>query len=125
MRVLGETKLPNQGIESAAHMTSVTSEVINGDAFDLIHKYANQSVDLLITSPPYWGLRTYDLDHNWQIDSEWRSISDKESIPSYQWYRQHGGLLGLEPYPDWYIAHLVEFFELARPVLKETGSLWI
>ncbi|HYR90802.1 MAG TPA: site-specific DNA-methyltransferase [Terriglobia bacterium] len=112
-------------MSSKTECAAVTARVLQGDAFELIRNLPSDSVDLLITSPPYWGLRTYDLDHNWQIDSEWRSISDKESIPSYQWYRQHGGLLGLEPYPDWYIAHLVEFFELARPVLKETGSLWI
>jgi site-specific DNA-methyltransferase (adenine-specific) len=26
----------------------------------------------------------------------------------YAWYRINGGILGLEPYPEWYVAHLAE-----------------
>lgn len=97
-----------------------------GDAFDLISKLPKSSVDLLITSPPYWGLRTYSGDHNWDILKQWHRESDgSEAPPSYEWYRGRGGVLGLEPVPDWYVAHLAEFFDRARSVIKPSGSVWV
>ena len=125
MRVLGETKPSTDAVETAPAQSGLTGEVLNGDAFDLIRKCAAESVDLLITSPPYWGLRTYDLEHNWSIEEDWKRSSESSAPPPYDWYRAHGGVLGLEPSPDWYITHLVEFFRLARRVLRKTGSLWI
>jgi DNA modification methylase len=31
----------------------------------------------------------------------------------------------LEPLPEWYVAHLTEIFERARPALKPGGSVWV
>ena len=45
--------------------------------------------------------------------------------PGYDWYRKNGGVLGLEPYPDWFIAHLVEIFTRLKPALKLDGNLWV
>jgi len=97
-----------------------------GDAFDLLPKLEPESVDLILTSPPYWGLRDYDLEHNWDVLDEWKAEGhDQEEAPRYEWYRAHGGLLGLEPLPEWYVSHLVEMFELAKPALRLSGSLWL
>src|SRR5688572_8055158 len=87
--------------------------VLPGDAFDLLPTLKSESVDLVITSPPYWGHRTYLGSHNWDILAEWKAAKnyDPNSVPSYDWYRKHGGLLGLEPLPEWYIAHLVEILD--------------
>lgn len=105
---------------------SPSGTVLEGDAFDLIECQPPESVDLIITSPPYWGLRTYGQDHNWEIASRWaEEAPEREAIPPYSWYRANGGLLGLEPYPEWYVHHLVEFFVLAMRVLKKEGSLWV
>ena len=35
-----------------------------GDAYDLFEDVPPSSVDLIITSPPYWGHRDYELKHN-------------------------------------------------------------
>lgn len=84
------------------------------------------SVDLILTSPPYWGLRTYGQSHNPAILEEWLAEgAGKAEAPSYEWYRQHGGLLGMEPIPDWFISHLVELFQLANVALKPGGSVWV
>lgn len=100
--------------------------VHQGDAFDLVETLTRHSVDLIITSPPYWGLRTYGLDHNWGISEEWKATGARpEEPPPYDWYRAQGGVLGLEPYPEWYVAHIVEFFDRARKALKPSGSIWI
>lgn len=100
--------------------------VAHGDAYDLLLLLPPRSVDLIITSPPYWGHRSYGLEHNWNILAEWRSHGHKDvEPPPYEWYRAHGGVLGLEPLPDWYVSHLVEILERARGCLKDSGSLWI
>ena len=104
------------------------SEVHCGDAFDLIGKLPESSVDLIVTSPPYWGQRVYEgqEDHNWTVQEAWRREGEPlEAAPPYDWYRANGGVLGLEPTPDWYAAHLAEWFDRARPVLKPDGNVWV
>ncbi|MDB5269036.1 MAG: site-specific DNA-methyltransferase [Hymenobacter sp.] len=86
---------------------------------------ADESIDLIITSPPYWGLRTYGLAHNWDIYDVWKQSGNTDSVPSYQWYRENGGLLGMEPLPEWFTHHLVELFELSKAKLKAGGSIWV
>lgn len=100
--------------------------VLHGDAYDLLPSLDPGSIDLLITSPPYWGHRTYEQEHNWDVFRDWLATgAARTDVPGYAWYRGAGGVLGLEPLPEWYVAHLVEIFERARPALKPAGSLWI
>jgi site-specific DNA-methyltransferase (cytosine-N4-specific) len=116
-------------LQVASTNTSISklfNSVIPGDAYDLFGLLSAVSIDLIITSPPYWGHRDYELKHNWKLFNE---ISRVKKIgtksPGYLWYRSQGGILGLEPYPEWYIAHLVEIFQRAVPCLKPEGNLWI
>jgi site-specific DNA-methyltransferase (cytosine-N4-specific) len=96
------------------------------DAFEGLASLPAQSIDLLCTSPPYWGHRTYGQEHNESILTAWRRTSDyPDACPPYAWYRDHGGVLGLEPFPEWYVEHLVEILNVARPALKPMGSIWI
>ena len=116
---------PTAASEAVATSTPAAT-VQHGDAYDLLRRLDAGSVDLLITSPPYWGQRTYEQNHNWNILKDWLGAGAGESdIPDYAWYRSRGGTLGLEPLPEWYVAHLVEMFEIFRPALKATGSIWI
>lgn len=102
------------------------AEIACGDAYDLICGLAKHSVDLILTSPPYWGHRTYDRNHNWATHREWLAAGHPADLPPpYEWYRDHGGVLGLEPLPEWYVCHLVEFFDRAAACLKPRGSMWI
>lgn len=97
-----------------------------GDAFDLLPKLASRSVDLVLTSPPYWGHRSYQQPHDWNILVRWREGGHVASDPPpYSWYRENGGVLGLEPLPEWYVSHLVEIFDLTKNCLKDAGSLWV
>jgi DNA modification methylase len=111
-------------------ISNVTSDielaVRVGDAFDLINEVDESTVDLILTSPPYWGLRSYGFEYRDDILVQWLAAGRSPlEIPSFEWYRDAGGVLGLEPYPDWYVSHLVEFFELARSKLKPSGSVWV
>lgn len=108
------------------HEVPPSIDVRHGDAYDLLGTLAPESVDLVITSPPYWGLRTYGQDHNENVLQEWRESGEADTTPpTYEWYRAHGGLLGMEPIPEWFVAHLVEIFQRGAAALKPGGSLWI
>jgi DNA modification methylase len=97
-----------------------------GDAYDLLRQLPKSSIDLVITSPPYWGHRTYQQEHNWSVLQAWeREAPDASVAPPYDWYRRHGGVLGLEPLPDWYVLHLAEILDAMHACLKPMGSLWI
>lgn len=101
-------------------------EVHEGDAFDLLPEIPADSVDLLITSPPYWGHRTYGQEHNWGVLRDWEKAGGSaEKCPPYSWYRSQGGALGLEPLPEWYVEHLVEILERGRPAIRAGGSMWL
>lgn len=102
-----------------------TYRVDEGDAFDLLRQLPRASVDLIVTSPPYWGHRTYRQDHNWGVVKDWEAPDGSGTSPSYNWYKDHGGILGLEPLPEWFVSHLVEIFDAAHNCLKAGGSLWI
>jgi site-specific DNA-methyltransferase (cytosine-N4-specific) len=119
--------VPQRSSKADKGCSGPRGEVLLGDAFDLIDKIPAASVDLLITSPPYWGLRVYDeQEHNWTIHEDWKNAGGHLSDPPpYEWYRDHGGALGLEPTPEWYVAHLVEFFSKARATLKPGASMWV
>jgi DNA modification methylase len=100
--------------------------VMHGDAYDLLLEIPEASVDLIITSPPYWGHREYNLGHNWELFNDIASVRLLGEVSrGYDWYRGSGGVLGLEPYPEWYISHLAEIFSLAKRCLKFTGNMWI
>ena len=58
----------------------------------------DESVDCVVTSPPYWGLRDYGLE-------------------------EQG--IGLEPTPEAFCANMVEVFREVWRVLKPTGTVWM
>lgn len=100
--------------------------VHRGDAFDLSVQLEQESVDLICTSPPYWGLRTYGLEHRGDILARHLDTGGTlEEPPSYESYRKAGGVLGLEPSPDWYVSYLCELFDRLRPALTQTASVWV
>ena len=103
-----------------------TGVICQGDAFDLVEELGENSVDLVLTSPPYWGLRSYGLKARSDVLEQWKAAGHKASeVPAYAWYRDAGGVLGLEPYPDWYVRHLVEFFGRVQRPLRSCGSVWV
>lgn len=68
----------------------MTWDVINADVLEGLAGMADGSVQCVVTSPPYWGLRDYGVE----------------------------GQLGLEPTPDAYVAKMVEVFREVRRVLR-------
>lgn len=68
-----------------------------GDCLAVLATMATDSVDCVVTSPPYWGLRDYGVD----------------------------GQIGLEPTLAEHLAIMVAVFEEVRRVLKPTGTCWV
>lgn len=105
---------------------SPSVDLRHGDAFDLFDTLPKASVDLIITSPPYWGHRDYGLPHNWDVFNDIATVRKiGPRSPGYLWYRDQGGLLGLEPYPEWFVQHLTEVLHKGQRCLKASGSMWI
>ena len=71
--------------------------IYQGDALAVLKTMPSQSVNMCVTSPPYFGLRDYGVD----------------------------GQIGLEDTPDAYIARLVDVFREVKRVLRDDGTLWV
>ena len=72
-------------------------QLLHGDCRDILKTLPNQSVQCVVTSPPYWGLRDYGVE----------------------------GQIGLEDTPALYVAALVDVFREVRRVLRGDGTLWL
>jgi DNA modification methylase len=68
-----------------------------GDTLELIKQIPLGSIDLLVTSPPYWAKRVYNGE----------------------------GEIGTEETPEAYVKRLADFFETLRPYLKSTANVFI
>lgn len=106
--------------------SALRATTLHGDSYALFDRLDAASIDLVITSPPYWGHRDYGLEHNWSFFNDIPTVRKFGPVsPGYAWYSQHRGVLGLEPYPEWYVAHLAEILDKAKRCLKPGGSMWI
>ena len=126
-------------------------EIRQGDVLERLREMPEQSVHCVVCSPPYWGLRDYQLEAqvwsgNLDCQHEW-----SEELPGHpRGNRGSGskkaysgddvrlstrgtccacgawrGQLGLEPTPQLYIKHLVEIFGEVWRVLRDDGTLWL
>jgi len=75
-------------------------DFVLGDCFTVLMSMPKDSVDCIITSPPYWAMRRYD---------------NAGAI----------GEVGNEKSSAEYIEKLTKIFNEAKRVLKSTGSLWL
>lgn len=78
-------------------------EIICGDALEELRKLPDEHVQCVVTSPPYWGLRSY--------------IDDDNPLKKYE--------LGLEPTPREHVRKMCELFYEVRRVLRHDGTLWL
>jgi len=124
------------------------NKVICGDALSVLKTFPSESVNMAITSPPYFGLRDYgieqifggdkDCEHEWDAQSGRKlrgtdSSSRKEvypdiHLPDSNICRKCGawkGQLGLEPTPEMYIEHMTIVFHELKRVLKKEGTFWL
>ncbi len=74
--------------------------ILEGDCREVLATLPDESVHACVTSPPYFGLRSYGIG-------------------------TANGEIGLEPKPDAYVAELVAVFREVRRVLRDDGTLWL
>lgn len=75
----------------------MTTTILVGDVRTRLRQLADNSINCIVTSPPYWGLRDYGVD----------------------------GQIGLEASPAEFIATMVDVFDELRRVLRPDGTCWV
>ncbi len=125
-----------------------------GDVREVLASLPDESVQCVVTSPPYWGLRDYgtgswdggdpDCDHR---EGKARNDGTQGRHNSSTFHgsmsTDHGGgatfaavcgkcgarrvdqQLGLEPTPELYVENMVAVFREVRRVLRKDGTLWL
>ena len=73
------------------------NKILRGDALQVLKTLPSESIDCIVTSPPYWALRDYKI---------------KEQV-------------GLESDFNDYIKKLCDIFDEGKRVLKKTGTCWV
>src|SRR3990167_3805374 len=73
------------------------NKILQGDALEVLRTLSDESIDCVITSPPYWGLRDYGIE----------------------------GQLGLEHTREEHIDKICNLFSEIKRVLKSTGTCWV
>lgn len=71
--------------------------IYQGDVLDVLSALPSESVQMVCTSPPYWGLRDYKVD----------------------------GMIGLEPTFQEYLDKMVAVFDEVKRVLRSDGTCWL
>lgn len=131
----------------------MTIQIINGDCRDVLRKLERESIDCVVTSPPYFGLRDYgtgtwvggdpQCEHDppqWVEDAgdlRRQGEGGVVSANTAKALRRNGGVcrlcgarlvdlqLGMEPTPEVYVDALVDVFRQVWRVLKPTGTVWL
>ena len=127
-------------------------KILCGDAYEQLKRLPSESVQVCVTSPPYWDLRDYgtatweggsaDCNHVWQTAN---GAGNKSTLNSGRGggpklaaaVMPYGSVcgkcgaqridkqLGTEDTPEEYVAHLVAILEQVRRVLKKDGILFV
>ena len=127
--------------------------LINADA--RLIPLADQSVNCVVTSPPYWGLRDYGTatwsggdpacDHSPSIEEIKRAVMEKSGLGGAHATQEESARsrmmlchacpecgaarvdrqIGLEPTPEEYVANMVTVMREVWRVLRDDGTLWL
>lgn len=95
--------------------------VLQGNCIEILKTLEDQSVNTIVTSPPYYMLRDYGEESVPWPEVTYCPMSGLPKISVTEW---EGGL-GLEPTPEMYVGHMVAIFREAWRVLRDDGTLWL
>lgn len=84
-----------------------TVKLYHGHVVNVLRSLREKSVQCVVTSPPYWGLRDYGEGQEVKWEDGWF------------------GAYGAEPTPDMFVLHTVFIFREVRRVLRDDGTLWL
>jgi DNA modification methylase len=131
----------------------MTVRVLEGDCREMLGTLPDASVNCVVTSPPYFGLRDYGTasweggdpycDHkqatarNDGRRAQVGAFHGSAAIDSDKGAMNYRGIcgkcgaarvdsqIGLEPTPEEYVAELITVFREVHRVLKNDGTLWL
>ncbi|MDZ4250335.1 MAG: DNA methyltransferase [Candidatus Nanopelagicales bacterium] len=83
------------------------SRIVDGDCRTVLAGLPERSVHCVVTSPPYFGLRSY------------------AGLEPSTWANGWHGCLGMEPTPEQFAANIVEVFRAVWRVLRDDGTCWV
>ena len=129
------------------------NKVYVGNCLDVLKTFPDESLDMCLTSPPYWGLRDYGTEGQiWGGDPDCEHEFESSKRKLHSGTNSEGGLphhlnasivdwevedklcnkcgawkgeLGLEPTPEMFVDHLCDIFDEVKRVLKPEGSCWV
>ena len=126
--------------------------IYNGDCLEVLKTLPNESINCVVTSPPYWGLRDYGTakweggDENckhlcakeksrydYSLKNSPIQDGERKGTDAPKWKnvcpscgaKKIDRQLGLEKTPEEYVAKMVALFREVRRVLKDDGTLWL
>jgi len=71
-------------------------KILQGNCIDKIKELEDNSIDCVVSSPPYFGLRDYGVDEQFGLERNYKD----------------------------YLANTVKVFETFKPKLKDTATIW-
>ncbi len=75
----------------------INRTILEGDVLEKIQEIPDRTIDCVISSPPYWGLRDYGVKGQWGLESDFHEYLDKMN----------------------------QLMVAIKRVLKDTGTVWI
>ena len=79
------------------NVEDITNKILQGDTLEILKNIPSNSIDMCITSPPYYNLRDYEID----------------------------GQIGMEENYEDYLNKLKLIFNEVKRVIKPKGSCWV
>ena len=74
-----------------------TNKILNGDTLETMKTFPDNSIDTIITSPPYYQLRDYGYTEQWGLEKTYQEYLDK----------------------------MILWMAECKRVIKPTGSIWV
>ena len=124
-------------------------KLLSGDVREVLKKLEPESVQCVVTSPPYWGLRDYgtatweggdiNCDHTISMPTKWNDPKRGTKYTRPEVAGRGGDAsachlcgakrvdsqLGLEKTPDEFVKSMVDVFREVKRVLRKDGTVWM
>ncbi len=92
-----------------------------GDVLDILPTWPDSFIQTVVTSPPYWALRDYQIPPTAWPEIEYIPMA---GLPAIR-VPEMSACLGLEETPAEFVGHIVHIFRQVHRVLREDGIAWI
>ena len=121
------------------------NNILQGNVNDKLKEIESDSIQCVVTSPPYWGLRDYQTaewegedekcEHRvgrfeYKVSGKQKSNNGSAGHQAKNKCPKCGAIrkddqLGLEETPEEYVENMVKVFREVKRVLKDDGTVWL